>query len=57
MRLFGKILNQLTIASLFVLKKIEQMPEEQIEYLEEKFVTPDGKDIELKPNGKNILLT
>lgn len=33
------------------------MPESDIEYLDESFVTPDGSDIELKPNGKKISLT
>jgi len=35
------------------------MPEEELEYLDESFVTflLDGSEIELKPNGKNITLT
>lgn len=40
-------------------EKIEKMPEEELEYLDESFVTflLDGSEIELKPNGKNITLT
>ena len=41
------------------LDKIQSLPEEQLEYLDETFVTFgfDGAEIELKPNGKNIQLT
>ena len=39
-------------------EKIEKMPEEELEYLDENFVTFlfDGSEIELKPNGKSITL-
>ena len=41
------------------LKEIEKMDENNLEYLEETFVTNlfDTSATELKPNGKNILLT
>ena len=41
------------------LEKIEKMPEDEIEYLDENFVTFqfDGNLIELKPNGNSITLT
>jgi hypothetical protein len=40
-------------------EKIEQMPESDLEYLDENFITflLDGSEIELKPNGRNITLT
>ena len=40
------------------LEKIESMPDEHLEYLEETFVAFlfDGTEIELKPNGRLISL-
>lgn len=41
------------------LEKIESMETDQLEYLDEVFVAFlfDGTEVELKPNGKNIVLT
>lgn len=41
------------------MEKIRTMPDSDLEYLDEKFVTflSDGKEYELVPNGKNILVT
>jgi hypothetical protein len=41
------------------MEKIRTMPDSDLEYLDEKFVTflSDGKEYELVPNGKNIPVT
>jgi hypothetical protein len=41
------------------LEKIDSMPDSDLEYLDERFVTflSDGSSYELIPNGKDILVT